>query len=111
MLLGSAVTMAVMSSSHPSSRGVADGKFFGLLAYISAPAWWRSSADVKAVRASFFAAALLVFAYIVTVTLSHPRRSRLPRLERLDRDRVVPQWRAWGLLAGPVRHQALEAWQ
>lgn len=70
VLLGSAVTMAVMSSQYPFVEAWLTAKFFGLLAYILLGMVALKRGRTKAVRAGFFAAALLAFAYIVTVALS-----------------------------------------
>jgi len=70
VLLGSAVAMAVMSSQYPFVQPWLTAKFFGLLAYIFLGMMALKRGRTKAQRAAWFSAALLSFAYIVSVALT-----------------------------------------
>lgn len=70
VLLGSAVAMAVMSSQYPFAQSWLTAKFFGLLAYILLGMMALKRGRTKAQRAAWFSAALLSFAYIVSVALT-----------------------------------------
>lgn len=70
VLLGSAVAMAVMSSQYPFAQPWLTAKFFGLLAYILLGMMALKRGRTKAQRAAWFSAALLSFAYIVSVALT-----------------------------------------
>lgn len=70
VLLGSAVAMAVMSSQYPFVQSWLTAKFFGLLAYIFLGMMALKRGRTKAQRAAWFSAALLSFAYIVSVALT-----------------------------------------
>lgn len=70
ILLGSAITMAVLSAQYPFVLPWLTAKFFGLLAYIVLGMFALKRGRTKAQRAAFFAAALLAFAYIVSVALT-----------------------------------------
>jgi len=70
VLLGSAIAMAVISAQYPFVLPWLTAKFFGLLAYIVFGMMALKRARTKAQRAAWFAAALLAFAYIVSVALT-----------------------------------------
>jgi uncharacterized membrane protein SirB2 len=70
ILLGSAITMAVMSAQYPFVQPWLTAKLFGLLAYILLGMMALKRGRTKQVRAGFFIAALVAFAYIVTVALT-----------------------------------------
>lgn len=70
LLLGSAITMAVMSGQYPFAQSWLTAKFFGLLAYIFLGSLALKRGRTRAQRAGFFVLALLAFAYIVAVALS-----------------------------------------
>lgn len=70
LLLGSAITMAVMSGQYPFAQSWLTAKFFGLLAYIFLGSLALKRGRTRAQRAGFFALALLAFAYIVAVALT-----------------------------------------
>lgn len=70
VLLGSAIAMAVMSSQYPFAQPWLTAKFFGLLAYILLGMMALKRGRTKAQRAAWFSAALLSFAYIVSVALT-----------------------------------------
>lgn len=70
LLLGSAITMAVMSGQYPFAQPWLTAKFFGLLAYIFLGSLALKRGRTRAQRAGFFALALLAFAYIVAVALT-----------------------------------------
>lgn len=73
VLLGSAIAMAILSEQYPFAQGWLTAKFFGLLAYILLGMVALKRGRTKSMRAGFFMAALLAFAYIVTVALTrHP---------------------------------------
>ena len=69
VLLGSALLMAWQSSQYPFAQGWLTAKFFGLLAYILLGMMALKRGRTKAQRATFFFAAMLAFAYIVSVAL------------------------------------------
>ncbi len=70
LLLGSAITMAVMSGQYPFAQPWLTAKFFGLLAYIFLGSLALKRGRTRAQRAGFFVLALLAFAYIVAVALT-----------------------------------------
>ena len=70
VLLGSAISMAVITSQYPFAQNWLTAKLIGLLVYILSGAMALKRGKSKATRAVFFAAALLAFAYIVTVALT-----------------------------------------
>lgn len=70
LLLGSALTMAWMSGQYPFVNGWLTAKFFGLLAYILLGMMALKRGRTKAIRARFFALAVLAYAYIVSVALT-----------------------------------------
>jgi len=69
-LLGSAITMAVMSGQYPFFQPWLTAKFFGLLAYILLGMMALKRGKTKAIRTRFFVLALLSYAYIVSVALT-----------------------------------------
>lgn len=69
VLLGSAITMAVISTQYPFVQPWLTAKVFGLLAYILLGMMALKRGRTKAQRAAFFFAAMLAFAYIVSVAL------------------------------------------
>lgn len=77
LLLGSALTLAWMSGQYPFVQGWLTAKVCGLLAYIGLGSIALKRGRTRGVRAACFAAALLVFGYIVSVALT---RSPLPFL-------------------------------
>lgn len=77
LLLGSALLMAWMSDQFPFVQGWLTAKFFGLLAYIVLGAMALKRGKTQASRARYFVAALLTYAYIVSVALT---KSPLPGL-------------------------------
>lgn len=70
VLLGSAIAMAVSSAQYPFAQSWLTAKLFGLLAYILFGMVALRGGKTAGVRAAFFAAALLAFAYIVSVALT-----------------------------------------
>lgn len=70
LLLGSALSMAVISAQYPFVLGWLTAKFWGLLAYILCGTMALKRGRSKAQRAVFFFCALLAFAYIVSVALT-----------------------------------------
>lgn len=74
-LLGSAIALAVMSGQYPFVQGWLTAKVFGLLAYILFGAMALRRARTRRARVTFFALAVLTFAYIVSVALT---RNPLP---------------------------------
>ena len=76
-LLGSAITMAVLSAQYPFVQPWLTAKFCGLLAYIVLGMVALKRGRTKAQRAAFFVAALLAFAYIVSVALTRNPRGFL----------------------------------
>lgn len=77
LLLGSALTMAWLSSQYPFAQGWLTAKFFGLLAYILLGTLALKRGKTKRQRTIFFGMALLSYAYIVSVALT---RNPLPWL-------------------------------
>lgn len=69
ILLGSAIAMAVISSQYPFAQPWLTAKFFGLLAYIVFGMMALKRGRTKGQRAAWLLAALLAFAYIVSVAL------------------------------------------
>lgn len=70
LLLGSALTMAVISAQYPFAQDWLTAKFWGLLAYILCGTMALKRGRSKAQRAVFLVCALLAFAYIVSVALT-----------------------------------------
>jgi uncharacterized membrane protein SirB2 len=70
LLLGSALTMAWMSGQYPFVNGWLTAKLFGLLAYILFGMMALKRGRTKAIRARYFALAVLAYAYIVSVALT-----------------------------------------
>ncbi len=69
-LLGSAISLAVMSSQYPLAQSWLTAKLIGLLVYILCGTMALKRGKTKATRAVFFAAAVAAFAYIVAVALN-----------------------------------------
>ena len=73
LLLGSALTLAVLSGQYPFVQGWLTAKVLALLAYIGCGSVALKRGRSKAVRGIFFVMALSCFAYIVSVALTrHP---------------------------------------
>lgn len=70
LLLGSAITMAVMSGQYPFAQSWLTAKFLGLLAYIGLGTMALKRGKTKAIRVRFLILALLAYAYIVSVALT-----------------------------------------
>jgi len=70
VLLGSAIAMAVISSQYPFAQNWLTAKLVGLLVYIGCGTMALKRGKSRAVRAAFFVAALLAYAYIVSVALT-----------------------------------------
>lgn len=70
LLLGSAISMAVISAQYPFALDWLTAKLFGLLAYIVFGSLALKRGRTKAQRAVFFVCALGAFAYIVSVALT-----------------------------------------
>jgi uncharacterized membrane protein SirB2 len=70
LLLGSAISMAVISAQYPFALDWLTAKLFGLLAYIVFGTLALKRGRTKAQRAVFFVCALTAFAYIVSVALT-----------------------------------------
>jgi uncharacterized membrane protein SirB2 len=70
VLLGSAIAMAVISAQYPFVLPWLTAKFFGLLAYIVLGMMALKRGRTKTQRATYFVAALVAFAYIVSVALA-----------------------------------------
>lgn len=82
VLLGSAIAMAVMSAQYPFVQPWLTAKFFGLLAYILLGMVALKRGRTKSVRTAFFVAALMAFAYIVSVALTRDPTGFLGYLSR-----------------------------
>ncbi|MBL8397453.1 MAG: SirB2 family protein [Candidatus Accumulibacter sp.] len=73
VLLGSAILMSMQSQQYPFANDWLTAKLCGLLIYIACGTMALKRARSKRQRAGYFIAALLAFAYIVSVALSrHP---------------------------------------
>ena len=70
VLLGSAITMLVISVQLPFAQGWLTAKLIGLVVYIMFGMMALKRGRTKKVRAVFFVAALAAFAYIVSVALT-----------------------------------------
>lgn len=70
LLLGSAISMAVISAQYPFALDWLTAKLGGLLAYILCGTMALKRGRTKRQRALFFALAVLAFAYIVSVALT-----------------------------------------
>jgi uncharacterized membrane protein SirB2 len=77
LLLGSAITLAVLSGQYPFVQTWLTAKFLALLAYILLGMMALKRGRTKAIRGRFFILALLSYVYIVSVALT---RSPLPGL-------------------------------
>jgi len=69
-LLGSAISMVVITSQYPLAQDWLTAKLIGLLVYILCGTIALKRGKTKATRAVFFAVAVLAFTYIVTVALT-----------------------------------------
>ena len=70
LLLGSAISMAVISAQYPFALDWLTAKLAGLLVYILCGTMAIKRGRTKGQRAVFFALAVLAFAYIVSVALT-----------------------------------------
>lgn len=70
VLLGSAISMAVLSGQYPFVQGWLTAKLCGLLAYIVFGAIALKRGRTRTIRACFLGLALLAYAYIVSVALT-----------------------------------------
>ncbi|WP_291991807.1 SirB2 family protein [Candidatus Accumulibacter sp. ACC003] len=69
-LLGSAIAMAVISAQYPFAVDWLSAKLIALLVYIGCGTMALKRARSQAQRALYFVAALLAYAYIVSVALT-----------------------------------------
>lgn len=72
-LLGSAVALAVISGQYPLAQDWLTAKVVALLAYIMFGTMALKRGRRRAVRTTFFVAALAVLAYIVSVAMTRSR--------------------------------------
>ena len=70
VLLGSAIAMAVLSAQYPLQASWLTAKLVGLLVYIGCGTMALKRARSRQQRTGYFAAALIAFAYIVSVALT-----------------------------------------
>jgi uncharacterized membrane protein SirB2 len=70
LLLGSAISMVIISAQYPFALDWLTAKLCGLLVYILCGAMALKRGRTKGQRAVYFAFALLAFAYIVSVALT-----------------------------------------
>ncbi len=70
LLLGSAITLAVLSGQYPFAQAWLTAKLFALLAYIFLGMMALKRGRTKAIRVRFFILALLSYTYIVSVALT-----------------------------------------
>ena len=80
LLLGSAISMAVISAQYPFALDWLTAKLFGLLAYIFCGTMALKRGQSKMQRVFFFCCSLAVFAYIVSVALTREPLSVLARV-------------------------------
>ncbi|MBL8393711.1 MAG: SirB2 family protein [Candidatus Accumulibacter sp.] len=80
VLLGSAIAMAVISAQYPFSTDWLTAKLLGLLIYIGCGSMALKRARSKPQRAAYLVAALLAFAWIVSVALNRNRLGFLASL-------------------------------
>lgn len=77
VLLASAIAMAVISAQYPLQQDWLTAKLAGLLAYIVLGSFALKRGRTRTIRAAFFVAALVSFAYIVSVALLRDPRGFL----------------------------------
>ena len=77
LLLGSAISMAVISAQYPFALDWLTAKLGGLLVYIVCGTMALKRGRTKGQRAVYFAVAVLAFAYIVSVALTRNPRGFL----------------------------------
>jgi uncharacterized membrane protein SirB2 len=77
LLLGSAISMAVISAQYPFALDWLTAKLAGLLVYILCGTMALKRGRTKGQRAVYFAVAMLAFAYIVSVALTRNPRGFL----------------------------------
>lgn len=70
VLLGSALTLAILSGQYPFVQPWLTAKVAGLLAYILCGTMALKRGRTPRVRAGFFLLALVIFGYIVSVALT-----------------------------------------
>jgi uncharacterized membrane protein SirB2 len=70
LLLGSALSMAVLSAQYPFAQNWLTAKFFGLLTYILCGSIALKRGRTTAQRAAFFLLAIAAYLYIVAVALT-----------------------------------------
>ncbi|MFZ6741885.1 SirB2 family protein [Undibacterium sp. JH2W] len=70
LLLASALTLAVMSGQYPFQQNWLTAKLLALLLYIVLGTIALKRGKTPAIRTAAFAAAILTFAYIISVALS-----------------------------------------
>jgi uncharacterized membrane protein SirB2 len=70
VLLGSAVLLALQSGQYPVAQGWLSAKLVALLAYIGCGTMALKRARTRGARLAYFVAALLIFAYIVSVAMT-----------------------------------------
>lgn len=80
VLLGSAVALAVVSAQYPFVQPWLTAKLCGLLAYIGCGTLALKRGRTPARRAAWFALALLVFGWIVSVALTRDPAGIFSRL-------------------------------
>ncbi len=74
VLLASAIALALITAQYPLAQGWLTAKVVGLVVYIGLGMVALRRGRSTATRAIFFAAALAVFGYIVSVALTHHPR-------------------------------------
>ncbi len=70
LLLASALTLAVLSGQYPFQQNWLTAKLFALILYIVLGTLALKRGKTPAIRTTAFVAAILVFAYIISVALS-----------------------------------------
>ena len=70
LLLGSAITMAVMSAQYPFVNGWLTAKLIGLFVYVLFGGMALRRGKTKSIRARFLILAVLTYVYIVSVALT-----------------------------------------
>jgi uncharacterized membrane protein SirB2 len=83
LLLAAAIGLSVVQQQYPFVHGWVTAKVLGLLAYIGFGLFALRRGRSKRVRAGFWLAAMICFAYIVSVALTKDPRGFLAWLEPL----------------------------
>lgn len=78
LLLASGISLAVLLGQYPFVQGWLTAKFFALILYIVLGSYALKRGKTQSLRVTTWIAALLVFAYMVAVALTHSPAPFLP---------------------------------